>query len=115
MPKEQPDGNTLNTDERRWYSKIANKTTTEHIEKYVEIYGDIARRIDVPAAAAAILREVSQDERLAVREKLQEHVDNGCATEKQLAYLKRLGVDAEPGIGKAEASRLIDEALERGD
>ena len=33
------------------------------------------------------------------------------ATENQIRYLKRLGVEVTPGLSKNEASRLIDNAL----
>ena len=35
------------------------------------------------------------------------------ASEKQRSYLKSLGVDVSEGISKAEASKMIDEALAR--
>ena len=40
--------------------------------------------------------------------------NDGPATEKQIAYLENLGVEIQPGLTKARASELIDEATAEG-
>ena len=58
-------------------------------------------------SALAILRELSEDRRTQKNG----YGSGSEATDKQLKYLKRLNVDCPQDISKAEASRLIDEAL----
>ena len=76
------------------------------MEKYVELLSELEERAGSEPAAIAILQEMGKDRRNGAARRN----GNGEATEKQLAYLKDLGVEVSPGISKLEASRLIDEA-----
>jgi hypothetical protein len=60
--------------------------------------------------AMTILQEISKDRRME-EIKAERNNNNEPATSKQLGYLKKLGVEPEPGITKQEASKLIDEAV----
>jgi hypothetical protein len=60
-----------------------------------------------------IFQEMAKDIRGNQFRKEREQKANGSASEKQKAYLRRLGVEFSPGITREEASKLIDEAVER--
>jgi len=69
--------------------------------------------------ALALLHEVAEDLRVQAEQEgrgpVRETVEGEePATDRQLQYLKRLGVMPEKGLSKQEASGLIDEALEKG-
>lgn len=71
--------------------------------------------------AVAILQEMAEDRRIALRaedRRMAEIVqanNNGdqAATQKQIEYLRDLGVEYEEGMTRAEVSMLIDEAEAR--
>ena len=82
------------------------------VETYLELLGEIKEKVGDEATAARLLTEVAKDVRMdQIREERENHAEP--ATTKQLQFLKRLGVKVEPGVAKAEASRLIDEELGR--
>jgi len=83
----------------------------EKVEKYIALYEEIKRRTNDEGAAQAILAEAAKDSRMQeIRE--ERGCNNGdAATENQIRYLKRLGVEVTPGLSKKEASQLIDNAL----
>ena len=83
----------------------------QDLDWYAEVYAAVAERVDDKTVAIALTQEMAKDRRS--RKRAQEGGGNGTqeASEKQIRYLKKLGVDVEPGISKAEASRMIDEAL----
>ena len=83
----------------------------ESVEKYIALYQEIKRRTNDDGAAQAILAEAAKDSRmLEIREERGFNNGDG-ATENQIRYLKRLGVEVTSGLSKNEASRLIDNAL----
>lgn len=66
--------------------------------------------------ALALLHEVAEDLRAQAKQEgrgpVRETVEGEePATDRQLQYLKRLGVNPKEGLSKQEASGLIDEAL----
>lgn len=62
---------------------------------------------DTIQIAIAVLSEYGKDRRA---EMLQNNRSNQKPTEKQLRYLKSLGVSIPDGISKQEASKLIEQA-----
>ena len=82
------------------------------VEGYLELLGEIKGKVGDELIAARILSEVAKDARMdQIREERQNHPEPATIRQKQ--FLKRLGVDIQPGLTKAEASRLLDEELGR--
>jgi hypothetical protein len=82
------------------------------LEGYLELLNEIKGKVGDEATAARILSELAKDVRMEqIREERQVHAEP--ATARQLQFMKKLGVEIEPGLTKAEASRLIDEELGR--
>ena len=83
---------------------------------YLGVYQDLLQKVGDSEVASTILKEIGKDSRVEQMSKggLTEVKSNGKfenapATEKQLAFLERLGVPFEAGITKKVASSLIDE------
>ena len=85
-------------------------------EKYVSHYREILSVVTDKDVALTILVEAAKDRRTA---EINRNNGNGGnsngnagekATQNQLNYLKKLGIEAKLSLSKAEASRLIDEA-----
>lgn len=85
---------------------------------YVELFENVKSRVGSDDVALAIVEQVGKDARV---ERMNvgngnSHVsraDSGVigdqpATEKQLGYLKKLGVEFGEGLTKKQASNLID-------
>ena len=85
------------------------------VDHYLEILSDLKARTKDEALAGRILSEVAKDVRMEQIREEREMKNGEAATTKQLQFLKRLGVDIQPGITKAEASRLIDEQTGKAD
>ena len=82
------------------------------VETYLDLLGEIKEKVGDEQTAARLLTEVAKDVRMdQIREERENHAEP--ATVRQLQFLKKLGVQAESGVTKAEASRLIDEELGR--
>ena len=85
------------------------------INKYTNLYDELQGEGYSEEVIMAMLQEVGKDGRV---ERMQSAnglgrtngVSNGDvpATEKQLGYLKKLGVEVTPGLTKKQASELID-------
>jgi len=79
---------------------------------YLNLFTEIRKRVtDVPLAMV-ILQEIGKDirqERIGTREHSNGNGDSP-ATEKQIAYMRRLGIPIPENVTKKEASRLIDDA-----
>ena len=88
------------------------------VEKHIDLFEKVKARVGSDEIAAVILDQIGKDDRvLAMREsgmtprRDDVRIVNGePATEKQIAYLKRLGVDFKDDITRQEASDLIDKA-----
>lgn len=84
-------------------------------EKYIELLESILKQLtgvkDKEGVAIAIMQEVAKDRRMEEIKVERDKNNNGPATEKQIAYLKKLCIDPEPGITKEQASKLIDAAV----
>lgn len=83
------------------------------IESYVELLDEIKTHTENSQDAVGILAEIRKDQRMQQIES--KKVINGslAATENQIAYLKRLGVEFTPGLTRQEASELIDDRKEK--
>ena len=96
-----------------------NEAIQTQLDGYVEAFEMAKERVGDVEVARTIVQEIGKTQRTEMlRGKSPSNNDgkrvidgDAPASEKQLAFLKRLGVKAEPGISKAEASQLIDEAL----
>ena len=78
------------------------------ISSYVNLLEELKSSTKDDVAALALLQEIGKDRRTS---RINGNSSNSAATQKQKAYLQKLGVEFEPDISKAEASQLIDEAL----
>ena len=82
------------------------------IEWYVDVFRDAKGKVRDEQVASVIMNAVGEDVRVGVVKATASSGDDGLglASEKQRAYLERLGVTITPGCSKEEASKLIDEA-----
>ncbi len=90
--------------------------TQNGIDRYVNLYGEIRKRVQDSAVCAAIIQQVGKDARMEQMHMWRLNgktngVNNGDepATEKQIAFLKRMGITPPHGLTKQAASLLIDE------
>ena len=89
--------------------------TNGTLDMYIKLYEEIKEKVDDEQLAETIFKEVIKDRRMVGKTSANKKVkNNGPATEKQIAYLKNLEVEIEPGLTKAQASELIDEATAEG-
>jgi hypothetical protein len=89
--------------------------------QYQGIFEQIRRKVSDLPLALVILQEIGKDirqERIGAREHANGNGNGGSngngdspASEKQLAYLEKLGVPIPAKLTKREASKLIDEAV----
>ena len=91
------------------------------VKGYLELLGAIRQSVDSEETAARILSEIARDLRA---EQIQRERANGngngnsgskAATQRQLEYLRDLGVKVTPGITKQQASALITAEQSRSD
>lgn len=82
----------------------------ETIESYLRLLSELQTKTDDDATALVLLQEIAKDGRGHEANGGNSRAD-GPATEKQKAYLDSLKVEHADEISKAEASRLIDDAL----
>lgn len=80
------------------------------IEKYIEIYDKIRERTGHDGLALVIFQQVIRDMRK--KENTNTADSSGPATEKQINYLKRLGVLVPENLTKQRASKFIERAEE---
>lgn len=92
-------------------------TTNARIEDYLEVYERVNTVVESAEVTAAIIEQVGKDTRcewMMSERSSGNGFGNGNgdhpATEKQLGFMKSLGVDVPANCSKKEASRLIDEA-----
>ena len=87
--------------------------TNETLDSYINLYEEIKSKVQDEQLAATILKEIAKDKRM-MEIAAKNNGNNNKATDKQIGYLKRLGVKIEPGLTKQRASELIDEATAEG-
>ena len=80
-------------------------------DQYICLFKDILSKVNAmnnEMAALIILQEVSKDRRM---EEMKKEKANDPATEKQIVFAKKLGLNLPNNTTKAEASVKIDEVL----
>ena len=84
-------------------------------EEYIELFESIQQKLpeakDKEGIALAIMQELAKDRRMEEIKANGNGNGDKPATPKQMAYLKKLGIKPGEEITKAEASKLIDEAV----
>ena len=61
--------------------------------------------------AMTMMQEISKDRRMDEMREEREIKNGEPVTTKQLKFMKKLGIEAQPGLTKKQASMLIDEEL----
>lgn len=80
------------------------------VDDYLELLQEIRKEVDSEETAARLVSEIAKDMRM--QQISEERQQNGTpATEKQKAFLDRLGVEYSDDVSKRKASKLIDEEL----
>ncbi len=82
----------------------------DRVEHYKQLFEAVTASLP-ENVVGVVLEQIGKDTRLAAMRQTERNNSNGeQATEKQLNFLKFLGVkDIPAGLSKTEASRLIDE------
>ena len=82
------------------------------LDEYLELLDEVKEKVQDDVTVGRIVSEIAKDMRMEqIREERQNHVEP--ATEKQLRFMKKLRIDIPDGVTKAEASRLLDEAMDK--
>ncbi|MBE7559502.1 hypothetical protein HS125_11325 [bacterium] len=89
------------------------KTEGHSIEYYVQLYEGVRECVESDLVALGVFAEVCKGLRMQIIQVERSSANGSPASEKQLNFLGKLGVKIRPGLSKDEATRLIDEALER--
>lgn len=83
---------------------------SEYIAEFVDIYGKLDKIAENKTSVAlAIFQEIQKDRRTREINMAKTNWGTQKATEKQLDFLKRHGIEFKENISKLEASALIDE------
>jgi hypothetical protein len=94
---------------------MINQEVQTRLDDYVRVLEEIKKRVANEQTASIILQEIAKDVRMAQiqAERFVGRAANASepATEKQIAYLKNLGVDVPENLTKLEASAMLDRAL----
>ena len=87
-------------------------TVQARLDVYMEAFEQIREKVGDDHIAAVLLQEIAKDNRMEQMrtERNGQPTSNLPATDKQLAYLHRLGVEVPNQLTKQEASELIDQA-----
>jgi hypothetical protein len=81
----------------------------ERTAAYLSLFEQLRRKVSDERLAGILLQEIAKDLRMDRIEAKNGNGSENPATEKQIAYLKSLGVQARLGLTKREASLLIDQ------
>lgn len=87
-----------------------NEFVRERIDAYVKFLDGIVGKVKSEAVALGLLQECARDRRMEEIRRERDRSNGDAATERQIAFLRDLGVEIEPGLTKRQASQLIDEA-----
>ena len=79
------------------------------IEEYVFLMEQIRDRFGDDTEAIAILQEIGKDIRANNIQQQKSFNSNSAATEKQIAYMKKLGLTIPEGLTLRQASKMIDD------
>ena len=80
------------------------------VEEFACLFDQIKQRFSEDTAAIAVLQEIKKDMRMSNIQYQRANNKTAPATEKQLGYLKTLGVTVPEGVTKQQASKLIEDA-----
>lgn len=85
------------------------------LDRYIGMLEEIQSRVKDPQMVVAVLQEVAMDRRMGEMNGRRSVTSDGAATEKQIEYLRKLGVNVNElqGLTRMQASALIDEAVAR--
>lgn len=78
---------------------------------YVDAFEEAKRQVGDAHVAAVLVQELAKDARMNQIQKDRQSFNEGAATNKQIEYLRKLGVQIPLGLNKKEASEMIDGAL----
>lgn len=81
------------------------------LQEYLELLAVIKEKIGNENTAVALLAEVSKDRRMVEIRQERDNPVREPATEKQLSFMKKLGMKCPKNLTKQEASALLDEEL----
>ena len=83
----------------------------ERVRTYVELLDNIKEQTGNNPEAMGILHEIMRDIRAEkFQRRKKSYDDDSPATEKQISYLKTLGVEVTENLTKQKASELIEQA-----
>ena len=89
----------------------------DRVDHYVRLFESIRNKVGDDQLAVALVEQCGKDWRVAqMHARIQDREDANVdqpATEKQLGYLGRLGIEVHTPLTKREASALIDQAHEQ--
>ncbi len=92
----------------------------ERLEEYLGLFETVKARVGDEQVACEIVNQVGKDSRCEKLQGSQRSFGGSSgdgnetpATNKQIGYLKRLGVMVPEGVTKYQASELIDQAMLR--
>ena len=89
---------------------METRTIEERATAYFKVFEQLRQRVADDRLAGVILQEIAKDLRMdRIEQGRNSNGKDAPATTKQIAYLKSLGVKAQAGISKREASQLIDQ------
>ena len=77
--------------------------------RYLELFAGVKQKVVNDTAAAAIFQEIARDRRMQQIKPEQGADGDAPATDKQIGYLKRLGVQIPPELTKQRASEILDQ------
>jgi hypothetical protein len=84
------------------------------VTEYVELFEATKMQVGNEEIALALVEQIGKDRRVEAMTSRtgfgQQSSGDMPATEKQLSFMRRLGVEITPGMTKREASELIDSA-----
>ena len=79
------------------------------IEEYAFLVEQIRNRFGDDAEAMVVLQEIGKDIRANNIQQKKSFNGNSPATEKQIAYMKKLGLTIPEGLTLRQASKMIDD------
>lgn len=79
------------------------------INEYALLIEQIRNRLGDGAEAMAVLQEIGKDIRANNIQQQKKYNSNSPATEKQIAYMNKLGLTIPEGLTVQQASKMIDD------
>jgi len=85
--------------------------TKKRLNKYIELFEEISKKIENENVAVTLLTEISKDRRAEQMRNERQTKDNDAVTFKQKKCMQSLGIDFPDNITRKEASVLITPIL----